>query len=260
MNRPLTFTAEESYSTINLSKYGSPTIDGLQYRLNKSDEWIRYKLGIVIVLENVGDYVQFQNTNNELSISYYNFVRFVMTGKIAASGNIMSLLNYSDSCQPYCFYEMFRDCSVLTKAPELPASNLADSCYAGMFIHCTSLTKAPKLSATTLAENCYSSMFWYCTSLVEAPELSATNLANGCYFSMFYNCTSLVKVPKLPAINLANWCYSDMFNNCISLTKAPKLSATILADNCYSDMFKGCANLKNKPKINRLIEKMVYIY
>ena len=61
MNKPLTFTAKKSNSTIKLSKYGSPTIDGLQYRLNEHNNWNHYNVGTEIELENIGDYVQFQN-------------------------------------------------------------------------------------------------------------------------------------------------------------------------------------------------------
>ena len=42
---------------------------------------------------------------------------------------------------------------------------LAYGCYSSMFSDCTSLTKAPALPATELAEECYSSMFEGCTKL-----------------------------------------------------------------------------------------------
>ena len=234
MNKPLTFTAKELNSTIYLAAIGSPVIDGLQYRLNESAEWQQYILGTEIELENVGDYVQFQNTKNQLSTSNDNFVYFAMTGKIAASGNIQSLLNYSNSCTSYCYVNMFETCTSLTKAPELPATNLANDCYRNMFS--------------------------FCINLIDAPELPATELANLCYSDMFKGCISLTEAPVLPATNLANWCYSDMFESCINLTKAPKLPATNLADGCYLGMFNGCSKLKNKPKINNLIKKVVYIY
>jgi hypothetical protein len=88
----------------------------------------------------------------------YNF--FVMTGKIAASGNLNTLLKADGSIvdltgRDYCFYNMFKGCSSLTQAPELPAITLADYCYYCMFWDCTSLTQAPALPATTLAYGCY---------------------------------------------------------------------------------------------------------
>jgi len=46
---------------------------------------------------------------------------------------------------------MFRGCTSLITAPELPATTLTNYGYQGMFGGCTSLTKAPDLPATTLA-------------------------------------------------------------------------------------------------------------
>ena len=60
---------------------------------------------------------------------------------------------------------MFRGCTSLTTAPELPATTLVASCYMYMFYGCTSLTTAPELPATTLVTNCYKYMFRGCTKL-----------------------------------------------------------------------------------------------
>ena len=60
---------------------------------------------------------------------------------------------------------MFKNCTGLTNAPELPATTLANYCYSYMFSGCTGLTTAPELPATTLTDSCYSYMFRGCTSL-----------------------------------------------------------------------------------------------
>ena len=140
-----------------------------------------------------------------------------MTGSIAASGNVMSLLNFSDTVTFSGFIYLFSDC--------------------------TSLTTAPALPATTLKQDCYDSMFYGCTSLAQAPELPATTLATHCYTSMFEDCTSLVNTPALPATTLEEFCYNRMFEGCTALTTAPELPATTLVDRCYNWMFKGCSNL-----------------
>jgi hypothetical protein len=70
-----------------------------------------------------------------------------------------------------------------------------------MFYGCTGLIKAPELPATTLAEGCYNGMFQGCTSLTQAPELPATTLAGNCYINMFYNCTNIPE-PKYKMPNL----------------------------------------------------------
>ena len=96
-----------------------------------------------------------------------------MTGKIAASGNVNSLLEEDEDIartmslagKDFCYESMFDNCTSLTQAPELPATTLADGCYYGMFSSCTSLTQAPVLPATTLASSCYSYMFNECYQL-----------------------------------------------------------------------------------------------
>ena len=71
-------------------------------------------------------------------------------------------------------------------------STLGFACYDSMFRGCTSLTTAPELPATTLAQGgCYYAMFYGCTSLTTAPELPATTLEVACYSNMFNGCTSL---------------------------------------------------------------------
>ena len=148
-----------------------------------------------------------------------------------------------------CYHSMFKGCERLTEAPDLPAKNLAEYCYISMFEGCTSLTKAPELPAPNLSRYCYYSMFKDCTSLTTAPELPANQLAEYCYGNMFEGCWDLTEAPNLPAIYLESSCYSHMFDGCSSLTKAPELPATYLADNCYAYMFSKCKNLTEAPKL-----------
>ena len=173
----------------------------------------------------------------------YNFMFRYCSSLIKAPELPATLLENS------CYTSMFLNCSSLTKAPELPATKLANSCYSGMFNGCTSLVKAPELPATQLIISCYSGMFSGCTSLVKAPELPATQLAQYCYSSMFSGCTSLAKGPELPATTLLIGCYSSMFLNCSSLTKAPDLQTKTLATSCYSSMFKTCKSLTTAPEL-----------
>ena len=93
---------------------------------------------------------------------------FIMTGKIAASGNINTLIKSDgqiDGLSKFCYGYLFNDCSSLIQAPELPATTLAEHCYDCMFAGCTSLTQAPELPATTLANYCYYEMFYNCSKL-----------------------------------------------------------------------------------------------
>lgn len=120
-----------------------------------------------------------------------------MTGQIAASGNIQTLLKADGSrtdVPAYCYRRMFYGCTSLTTAPTLPATTLSTNCYVGMFELCSSLTTAPELPATTLFWGCYSSMFVKCTALTSAPDLPATTLDKYCYDSMFRSCTHISSV------------------------------------------------------------------
>lgn len=120
---------------------------------------------------------------------------------VACTGDIRTLLDWKNynivKTDNARFCGLFENCSVLTSAPELPATKLADYCYRYMFWLCTNLTSAPVLPATTLAEGCYSYMFTVCKNLTSAPELPATTLAVNCYFGMFSNCQKLSSVTML---------------------------------------------------------------
>ena len=277
----LTFTAEESNATI---KFDGPNCE---YLLSGQSDWT-HNTGQVITLTNIGDQVQFRCELDEpmtqYSKSYENYYHFTIPKKVAASGNIMSLMdktcnktslegadyaflmlfsNESNECPGLttapelpattlannCYEYMFFGCTNLTTAPELPATTLADYCYRYMFIGCTNLTNAPELPATTLARNCYDGMFSGCTSLTTTPELPATILAESCYDGMFDGCTNLTNAPELPATTLADYCYRNMFSGCTSLTTAPELPATTLAKECYIRMFSGCTSLTTTPEL-----------
>lgn len=237
----LTFTAEKAGSTV---KYTKSTVSSAEYSYDAVN-WSNAN-GVTITLNNVGDKVYFrgQITGNQDALSL-NYAHFGMTGLIAASGNINSMNSNSDVLSySRCYEAMFRNCTSLTKAPELPATTLSGECYHFMLNGCTSLTKAPELPATTLATGCYEAMFYGCTSLTQAPELPATTLVSLCYDSMFLGCTSLTTAPSiLPATVLVNSCYWHMFSGCTSLTTVPELPATTLADWCYGYMFRYCASL-----------------
>ena len=262
---PLTFTAKEANSTLKIQQNGSAPTLKLEYNLNDSG-WTTYTQGNIITLENVGDMVQMRATevgNSTFSSSSTNYNYFVMTGKIAAYGNIQSLLDQTMTKMDvplYCYQHMFQGCTSLTQAPELPAITLGDNCYRYMFKNCTSLTSAPDLPSTILFESCYEYMFQGCTSLTQAPELPAKALAHYCYYYMFQGCTSLTQAPELPAITLGDNCYRYMFQGCTSLTQAPELPAITLSNSCYRNMFQGCTSLTQAPSILPATTMTSYCY
>ena len=237
-------------STISMKQTGTPNKSAnkvIQYKLNNG-RWQTWDMSAVTLADGDKMYIK---SDDEIPVSESDeiYKQFVITGSIAASGNIMSLLNFSTTLPYYAFCMMFLDCASLTAAPELPATTLAPNCYDNMFNNCTSLVQAPALPATTLADSCYTYMFNECTSLTAAPELPATTLALGCYTYMFNGCTSLVQAPALPATTLTISCYNRMFYSCTSLTTAPELPATKLREYCYYSMFNGCTSLTAAPEL-----------
>ena len=269
----LTFTAAADGQSLKLSS----ELSGLEYSTD-GETWTA--LGT--------NFVDFQNKQLFLrgKSSIGTMGRSIVFGNsdvtVACSGDIRTLVNYENYTEitavgtetsfhylfegctvltsapelPFttlaenCYNRMFYGCTSLTSAPALPAETLAEACYANMFVGCKKLTTAPALPATTLKPNCYESMFESCTLLASAPALSATTLAENCCYNMFSKCTSLTTVPTvLPATTLAPNCYYYMFNGCTSLTSAPALPAETLATKCYASMFVGCKKLTTAPAL-----------
>ena len=83
------------------------------------------------------------------------YKNFVMTGSIAASGNIMSLLNFNDTLTDYAFCCLFKGCTSLTTAPELPATTLSAMCYFAMFRECSKLNYVKAMFTTDPTSGTY---------------------------------------------------------------------------------------------------------
>ena len=272
----LTFTAIEN-STISLSNVGGNEPNILYSR--DLIEWTQWDYTSIELAKDSKIYLK-GNNSTSFSKSTSQYSTFKMTGKIAASGNIMSLLD-NGACTGIevgecCFANLFKDCKVLTTPPTLPATRLGvgcyrflfsgctalttapslsatalkKECYLNLFSGCTSLTSAPSLPATTMAEHCYRNLFNGCSNLTSAPKLPATALAISCYANMFYGCSKLTTPPVLPATTLAEGCYQALLYNCTSLTTAPALPATTLAPTCYKHLFQGCTSLTTAPELN----------
>lgn len=168
-DRYLTFTATEDNSSISLTiAAGAPTTAVLEYSLN-GGSFMAYTVGNVISL-NSGDYIKMKRVSGV--VSYLNqsskYYKFVMTGTIEASGNIMSLIDAS--CESltagqFCFYQLFHGCTSLTTAPEMPATSLQNGAYYMTFYNCNKLIIAPELPALTVPQNGYRQTFQGCSRL-----------------------------------------------------------------------------------------------
>ena len=246
----VTFTAEGEQKFKMVPQGGYDLSDKFQYSVNEG-KWENVVKDEEVTFGGTNGNLRLRGINkNGTAINSDNYSTITFTDdnvKVACTGDIRTLLDYKNyktvATDQAKFYYLFSNCSVLTSAPQVPATTLASECYSYMFSGCTNLKSAPALPAKTLAYSCYSYMFNKCTSIEFAPALPATTLAVYCYNSMFNNCTNLKSAPELSAKELASYCYLGMFYNCTSLESAPKLPATTLNDKCYRLMFYGCSKL-----------------
>lgn len=272
----LTFTATAANNTkVKLIANGTPNAIKLCYKMSNNANWYDYTIGQEILL-NKDQSVQFRagyksgptaakeyfypHTNLAFSKSDEDYYRFVLDGgKVAVSGNILSLLSYdcsNDEVPEYAFCHLFRretasgigEKAYLTSAPKLPGTILGQYAYSKMFYACSALEVAPELPATVINKGCYQAMF-RATGIKLAPALPAETLADNCYYQMFYSCKKLTSAPELNATTLATGCYRDMFNGCIKLETAPELHVENLKSRCYQQMFYGCTALTEAPAL-----------
>lgn len=227
----LCFTAVQSNSTIRLDKVGSPSAVSLEYSTDKIN-WTAYtwsgNTGATITLATLYSRVWFRGDN--ATFSYYNNTKaynFVMSGKIYASGNIMSLVDKTCSklsTPSYAFGFLFKDCTSLYTPPRLPALSLTAS-YIYMFQNCTSLMYAPDLPAITVNGSAYAYMFAGCTSLTRMPKMASQVYFSGSmtHYGMFNGCTALQEVEfpydSVPSTPSGNTNLQEMFKDCSSLKR-----------------------------------------
>ena len=226
----VTFTAEGK-QTFKMTVQNGYEISELEYSVNNGD-WATVKADTEVPFGGENGNLRLRGTNIKGTadgFDWYSTITFTdETVKVACTGNILTLLDWRNynivETKNARFCSLFENCSVLTSAPELPATKLAEDCYYQMFSGCTNLTAAPELPATTLENSCYRDMFRSCTKLTSAPELPATTLADFCYYGMFEKCTNLTSAPELPATVLAEACYGSMFSDCTKLSTVTMLA------------------------------------
>ena len=185
----VTFTADAE-QTFKMTTYGDYTISGLQYSVNNG-KWQNVVVDKEVTFGGTNSTLRLRGTNiNGTAYHYikkYSTITFTDKNvKVACTGDIRTLLDWKNyktvDTQNAKFCNLFDGCSVLTSAPELPATKLADYCYYGMFFCCTSLTAAPELKATELAASCYSSMFEGCTKLSTVTMLAPSDKISKKYY------------------------------------------------------------------------------
>lgn len=186
----LCFTAEEPNVVVNMTKVGSPPSVTLEYSTN-GIKWLPFDANngtTPITLKKTGSKVFFRaglGGNIRLSSNQDKYRTFTCSGRCAASGNIMSLLNAENENNTtltgdYTFYCLFNGCPITT-APLLPADNIFFRSYSFMFQNCAALVHPPIISATVVRDYGCRGMFQNCTALAYAPDLLPTTLTQYCY-------------------------------------------------------------------------------
>lgn len=186
---PLTFEIITSGTILWKVNTNTGGAKAIQYRLNGGD-WINITStyeGTPISVS-AGDILQLKGTNSAYCNDNYSYNYFDSTANYYVYGNIMSLI-YGDNFigqttleAPDTFYRLFANSSGLTNHNVhkllLPATTLTTGCYYNMFRNCISLKRAPELPATILQDSCYRQMFAYCESLKYVKCL-ATDISAG---------------------------------------------------------------------------------
>lgn len=199
----VTFTAAEA-QTFKMTTEGNYAISWLEYSLD-GNEWTAVEEDKKVEFGGTKGSLRLRGKNlNGTASSSNNYSTITFTNpdvKVACTGDIRTLLDCASyktvETKDAKFCNLFYDCTQLTSAPELPATQLASYCYFSMFNGCSSLEKASDLPAETLAASCYEGMFSRCSSLKKAPDLTAEILADRCYSLMFTYCTNLTSVTML---------------------------------------------------------------
>ena len=246
----VTFTAEKAQKFM-MKTNGNYNISGLEYSVNFGD-WTTVEANKEVTFGGTNGDLRLRGTNTDgtaSALDKYSTITFTDSNvQVACTGDIRTLLDWDNyttvNTENAMFINLFENCSVLTSAPELPATSLAYNCYYCMFLGCKNLKSAPKLPAKALANQCYAYMFARCTNLKTAPELPAEVLAHQCYASMFLGCKNLKTAPKLPAKTSQMYCYVSMFSGCTNL-KSAELSIEFLSRGCCGSMFYNCTNLSS---------------
>lgn len=221
-----------SPGTITLTSNDTFKLDSIQYRTTNNPYWCLYDVGTSIDLDS-DDWVEFWNTDEIFSLDPSNYLHFVCTTTVRITGRITSLLDYSTSCSPYCFYRLFEG------------------------IHTDNL---PILDVDTLAPYCFAYMFKDNESLLYVPSnlLPVKELADGCYCGMFMNSKALVNSPDLPALVGVPYCYADMFNGCTTLGSISVLLEQWGEDNNYTTRWVDGVTTTNGICIKRNCLPVIY--
>ena len=159
----VTFTANGEQK-FKMTTDGNYTISGLQYSVNNG-KWENVVVDKEVTFGGTNGDLRLRGTNpNGTANNANDYSTITFTNpkvNVACTGDIRTLQDWNNyntvENQNARFCYLFNGCSVLTSAPELPATVLAESCYAGMFSGCTKLSTVTMLAPSdqiTSASDC----------------------------------------------------------------------------------------------------------
>ena len=149
----VTFTAAEA-QTFKMTTEGKYAISWLEYSLD-GNEWTAVEKDKKVEFGGTKGSLHLRGRNlNGTASSSNNYSTTTSTNpdvKVACTGDIRTLLNCASyktvETKDAKFCNLFYDCTQLTSAPELPATQLASYCYNQMFRDCTNLTSVTMLAS-----------------------------------------------------------------------------------------------------------------
>ena len=246
-------------SRFYIEKKGSAPAVSLEYSRDRGATWQEYSIASQPYISmGLGEKIYLRGRGNTtFGTSNANYIHFVSTsgeGVVKVSGNIMTLLdgeNPPAEVPDYGFFGLFSGFSSLKDAQSLilPAETIGASAYSNMFYNCSQMTDAPEISATEVGAYSMSYMFGNCSAMTVAPSVirPLTLPASACD-NMFNGCIKLETAPEIAAETIGEGTFNGMFNNCSALTGAPSvIKATSLPTKSCYNMFYGCRVLQTPP-------------
>lgn len=190
----VTFTAEKAQKFM-MKTNGNYNISGLEYSVNFGD-WTTVEANKEVTFGGTNGDLRLRGTNTDgtaSALDKYSTITFTDSNvPVACTGDIRTLLDWDNyttvNTENAMFIKLFENCSVLTSAPELPATSLAYNCYYCMFSGCTNL-KSAELSIEFLYLGCCGSMFYNCTNLSSVTMLAPSDqiTLSGSYLDNWLN-------------------------------------------------------------------------
>ena len=232
----VTFKADAE-QTFKMTTTGTYEIKGLEYSLNGGD-WKNVVKDEEVTFGGENSDLRLRGTNTNGTADGQTLISTIEFTKanvnVACTGDIRTLLDWRN-------YNKVET---------------GQARFCGLFFHCSVLTSAPELPATKLADFCYNQMFSYCTNLVSAPVLPATTLADFCYYLMFNNCKKLSTVTMLALeseITSKSYCVTDWLYE--AGTDASSRTLKVQDEAAYSALESNLPDIWCKGTVGTTVKK-----